>query len=162
MAKGFWVARFGRDPSGTPERETRNTKANDRMTNEQGGIAMTTTIHVWLVAATLAVAPMADPTTGAESADTPLHVVSGTLSKLDLSNGRGLLTTDLGRPVYFDVPKAYLFENVTVGARIALQLDEYGRAVKVMDTSIPDVMIAPGAREKGQPLAADRDEPTDR
>jgi hypothetical protein len=79
----------------------------------------------------------------------PLHLVSGTLLKLDLSNGRGLLKTDLGRPIYFDVPNAYLFENVIVGARIALRLDEEGRAIKVMDTSIPDVVVPPD-----QPLAA--------
>jgi hypothetical protein len=49
-----------------------------------------------------------------------------------------------------------LFENVIVGARIALRLDEEGRAVKVMDTSIPDLV--------GQPdksLAVHAPEPTD-
>jgi hypothetical protein len=55
----------------------------------------------------------------------------------------------LGRPIYFEVPKAYLFENVIVGARIALRLDEEGRAVRVMDTAIADVVITPD-----QPLAA--------
>ena len=67
----------------------------------------------------------------------------------DLLNGRGLLRTDLGRPIYFEVPKAYLFENVIVGARIALRLDDEGRAVRVMDTAIADVVITPD-----QPLAA--------
>jgi hypothetical protein len=42
-----------------------------------------------------------------------------------------------------------LFENVIVGARIALRLDEEGRAVRVMDTAIADVVITPD-----QPLAA--------
>jgi hypothetical protein len=79
----------------------------------------------------------------AEGIDSPLHVVSGTLLKLDLIAGRGLLRTDLGRPIYFDVPKAYLFENVIVGARIALRLDDQGRALKVMDTSIPDLVAEP-------------------
>src|SRR5689334_21210087 len=78
-----------------------------------------------------------------ETNDGTLHLVSGTLLKLDLTAGRGLLRTDLGRPIYFDVPKAYLFENVIVGARIALRLDEEGRAVKVMDTSIPDLVAEP-------------------
>jgi hypothetical protein len=91
-----------------------------------------------------------------EGTEASLHLVSGTLLKLDLTAGRGLLRTDLGRPIYFDVPKAYLFENVIVGARIALRLDEEGRAVKVMDTSIPDLV--------GQPdksLAVHAPEPTD-
>jgi hypothetical protein len=79
----------------------------------------------------------------AEGADGPLHLVSGTLLKLDLTAGRGLLRTDLGRPIYFDVPKAYLFENVIVGARIALRLDDQGRALKVMDTAIPDLVAEP-------------------
>lgn len=79
----------------------------------------------------------------AEGTEGQLHLVSGTLLKLDLSTGRGLLSTDLGRPIYFDVPKAYLFENVIVGARIALQLDDQGRALRVMDTSIPDLVAEP-------------------
>jgi len=79
----------------------------------------------------------------AEGTDGPLHLVSGTLLKLDLTAGRGLLRTDLGRPIYFDVPKAYLFENVIVGARIALRLDDQGRALKVMDTAVPDLVAEP-------------------
>jgi hypothetical protein len=90
----------------------------------------------------------------AEAAEGPLHLVSGTLLKLDLATGRGLLRTDLGRPIYFDVPNAYLFENVIVGARIALRLDEEGRAVKVMDTSIPDVVAPPDTS-----IAASQDDP---
>ncbi len=93
---------------------------------------------------------------GVEGPDASLHLVSGTLLKLDLTAGRGLLRTDLGRPIYFDVPKAYLFENVIVGARIALRLDEEGRAVKVMDTSIPDLVGQPD-----QSLAVHSPEPTD-
>lgn len=93
---------------------------------------------------------------GVEGTDASLHLVSGTLLKLDLTAGRGLLRTDLGRPIYFDVPKAYLFENVIVGARIALRLDEEGRAVRVMDTSIPDLVGQPD-----QSLAVHAPDPTD-
>jgi hypothetical protein len=83
------------------------------------------------------------PSVAADATDGPLHLVSGTLLKLDLDAGRGMLRTDLGRPIYFDVPKAYLFENVIVGARISLRLDDQGRALKVMDTSIPDLVAEP-------------------
>ncbi len=93
---------------------------------------------------------------GVEGPDASLHLVSGTLLKLDLPAARGLLRPDLARPIYFDVPKAYLFENVIVGARIALRLDEEGRAVKVMDTSIPDLVGQPD-----QSLAIHAPEPTD-
>ena len=79
----------------------------------------------------------------AEGTEGTLHLVSGTLLKLDLTAGRGMLRTDLGRPIYFDVPKAYLFENVIVGAHIALRLDDQGRALKVMDTSLPDLVAQP-------------------
>lgn len=105
---------------------------------------MTRATSAWVAAALVLVmgAPSLSQATGdlTEPADAELHLVAGTLSKLDLQKGKGLLTTDLGRPIYFDVPKAYLFENVTVGARIAMRLDRYGHAVRVMDTSIPDVV----------------------
>ncbi|ALA59005.1 hypothetical protein [Nitrospira moscoviensis] len=86
------------------------------------------------------------PTHAAPAAapDEPI-VLSGTVTQLDLSRLRGLLITDLGKPVFFDVPNAYLFENVTVGARITLQLDDYGRAVKVMDTALPDLLSLPAS-----------------
>jgi len=86
-----------------------------------------------------------EPVGQAEPADAGLHLVAGTLSKLDLPNGRGVLTTDLGRPIYFDVPNAYLFENVTVGARIAIRLDRYAHAIRVMDTSVADVVPQEGS-----------------
>jgi hypothetical protein len=86
--------------------------------------------------------PVSTPAAEPEIKEGTLHLVSGTLLRLDLLNGRG-------RPIYFEVPKAYLFENVIVGARIALRLDEEGRAVRVMDTAIADVVITPD-----QPLAA--------
>ena len=104
---------------------------------------MLTTLASALSAVALASAMMHPPAVAAEGTDGSLHLVSGTLLKLDLATGRGLLRTDLGRPIYFEIPKAYLFENVIVGAHIALRLDDEGRAVKVMDTSIPDLVAKP-------------------
>ena len=110
------------------------------------------------VAVILGLSPMAASTVRAQDDDS---VVSGTLVKLDLETLRGLLTTDLGRPVFFDVPKAYLFENVTQGARITLKLDEQGRAIKVMDTSIADFVpvVMPASRAASPPLAANQPAP---
>ena len=105
----------------------------------------------WLYAVTLTTIPMETGALGGEAKESELHLVSGILLKLDLKNNRGLLTTDLGGPVYFDVPNAYLFENVTVGARISLRLDEEGRALKVMDTSVPDVILTPDSQREVQP-----------
>jgi len=102
--------------------------------------SLTTTLFL---SALLTVAMSQPAALGSEGTEGSLHLVSGTLLKLDLTTGRGLLRTDLGRPIYFDVPKAYLFENVIVGARIALRLDEEGRALRVMDTSVPDLVADP-------------------
>jgi len=104
------------------------------------------TIRTWTLATAMAVSllPVAVQTVAAvQEEDAFPQVISGTLVKLDLSTLQGMITTDLGKPVFFEVPKAYLFENVTVGARITLQLDRDGRAVKVMDTSLPDLIMAP-------------------
>ena len=109
------------------------------MTNRTSLTACTTLF----LSALLTVAMSQPAALGSEGTEGSLHLVSGTLLKLDLAAGRGLLRTDLGRPIYFDVPKAYLFENVIVGARIALRLDEEGRAVRVMDTSVPDLVADP-------------------
>jgi len=115
-------------------------------------------------AALIALAVMLSPlaTVVAQAGQDDPIVLSGTLVKLDLEQLRGQLTTDLGKPVFFDVPKAYLFENVTVGARITVQLDAYGRAVKVMDTSLPDLLMIPAtlpAAPTVQPLTATLSEP---
>jgi hypothetical protein len=116
------------------------------------------TLITLMVAVTLATVPVANTAMSAEDQENELLLVSGILLKLDLQNRRGLLTTDLGRPIYFEVPKAYLFENVTIGARISLRLDEDGRALKVMDTSIPDLMGAPG-QSTVQPVATSVEDP---
>jgi hypothetical protein len=101
------------------------------------------TLMTALLGAVLGIVLSQPTSVKAEGTDGTLHLVSGTLLKLDLDAGRGMLRTDLGRPIYFEVPKAYLFENVIVGARIALRLDDQGRALKVMDTSLPDLVADP-------------------
>jgi len=121
-----------------------------------------TTLATFMFAATLTTVPVANPSLGAEAAEGELLLVSGILLKLDLPNNRGLITTDLGRPVYFEVPKAYLFENVIIGARISLRLDEDGRAIKVMDTSIPDVMVTPDVHGTDLPMVTTVEERLDR
>jgi hypothetical protein len=104
------------------------------------------------LALALSLSVMAAPISHAQEGE-PTLIVSGTLVKLNLETLRGLLTTDFGKPVFFEVPKAYLFENVTLGARITLQLDEEGRAVKVMDTALPDLVptVLPTSRAVDEP-----------
>ena len=122
------------------------------MTNRTSLTACTTLF----LSALLTVALSQPAAFGSEGTEGSLHLVSGTLLKLDLTTGRGLLRTDLGRPIYFDVPKAYLFENVIVGARIALRLDEEGRALRVMDTSVPDLVADPQSLAASAPDAVDQ------
>ena len=121
-----------------------------------------TILMIWVFAMTVMPVPMMNTAMGADAMENEFQVVSGTLLKLDLKNRRGLLTTDLGRPIYFDVPKAYLFDNVIVGARISLRLDEEGGALKVMDTSIPDVIGRPSVQDVVQPLATNLEDPLSR
>jgi len=61
------------------------------------------------------------------------HRITGALANLDMSAGRGMLLTDLGKPVFFRVGQPEFFAHVSIGDRITVQLDEEGRAVKVIE-----------------------------
>jgi hypothetical protein len=102
----------------------------------------TQTIRIWTftIAMVFGLLPGPALTVASAQEDTLPQIVSGTLVKLDLRALQGLLRTDLGKLVFFEIPKVYLFENITVGARIIVQLDPEGQAVKVMDASLPDLM----------------------
>src|SRR3712207_3832079 len=60
------------------------------------------------------------------------EVVTGTLIKLDLSSMKGLVQTDLGRPVFFEVTKPHLFKNLSPGDRVTVELDNHGQVDKVI------------------------------
>jgi hypothetical protein len=59
--------------------------------------------------------------------------VTGTLTMLDTSAGKGMLMTDLEKPVFFRLDRPDLFERLSIGDRVTIQLDEEGRAVKVIE-----------------------------
>ena len=67
------------------------------------------------------------------------HVVTGTLEQLDFSTGKGLLKTDLDKPVFFEIAKPELFRRLSVGQRVTIGMNEQGQAVKVME--IPPVEL---------------------
>ena len=67
------------------------------------------------------------------------HVVTGTLEQLDFSTGKGLLKTDLDKPVFFEMAKPELFRRLSVGQRVTIGMNEQGQAVKVME--IPPVEL---------------------
>jgi hypothetical protein len=66
-------------------------------------------------------------------------VVSGTLEELDLTQMKGLLKTDLGKPIFFQVTKPQLFERLGVGQKVTIQVDQEGRATKVIDIPVPEL-----------------------
>ena len=85
------------------------------------------------LATTMAASP---ETTGQDS-----HVVTGTLTELDLSKMSGKIKTDLGQTVAFTIQSPDLFKELTVGKHIAVRLDDQGQVVKVMETTVPELPI---------------------
>lgn len=67
------------------------------------------------------------------------NVVTGTLEELDLTRLKGRIKTDLGKPIFFEVSKPQLFERITVGQHVTVQLDKEGRAIKVIDVPVPEL-----------------------
>ena len=80
----------------------------------------------------------AEVSVGGESGQTGM-VVSGTLEELDLTRMKGLLKTDLGKPIFFQVTKPQLFEHLSVGQKVTIQVDQEGRATKVIDMPVPEL-----------------------
>jgi len=74
------------------------------------------------------------------------YEVAGTLSALDLSSGRGMIRTDLGKPIYLEVKKLDLIRNLSVGDRVTIQLNEDGQVDKIMGASVPELAVT------GQPM----------
>lgn len=70
------------------------------------------------------------------------HTVTGTLTTLDLKAGKGMLKTDLGKPIFFDLVRPDLFQSVSVGQRVSIVLNNQGQVVKVMETP-PAELLAP-------------------
>lgn len=67
------------------------------------------------------------------------NVVTGILEDLDLTRLKGRLKTDLGKPIFFQVSKPELFERISVGQHVTVQLDQEGRAIKVIDVPVPEL-----------------------
>jgi hypothetical protein len=70
------------------------------------------------------------------------HVVTGTLAMVDVSSGKGMLKTDLGKPIFFQISRPDQFNHLSIGDRVTIQLDEEGRSVKVIE-ALPSEMHEP-------------------
>jgi len=71
------------------------------------------------------------------------HTVTGTLTTLDLKVGKGMIKTDLGKPIFFDLVRPDLFQSVSVGQHVSIVLNEQGQAVKLMETPPAELMTPP-------------------
>ncbi len=120
---------------------------------------MTRAVRVWLIGLFILGLPIAgfSRVSAAGEEAGPEQVVTGTLIKLDLKEMKGLIKTDLGKPIFFEVTKPHLFDNLSVGSRVTLQIDSHGRADKVTDASTadflpPEELTTGSIRPIGQPL----------
>lgn len=75
------------------------------------------------------------------------HVVTGTLDQLDFDRGKGLLKTDLGKPIFFDMVRPELFRRLSVGQRVTIEMNEQGQALKVMETPPAELPILPSGAQ---------------
>jgi hypothetical protein len=74
------------------------------------------------------------------SAEQKKQTVTGVVERLDLSAKKGMLTTPTGKPVFFQIVKPELFQDISIGQQITIQMDEHGRAVKAIESqSIPEL-----------------------
>jgi hypothetical protein len=71
------------------------------------------------------------------------HVITGTLNQLDFDTGKGLLKTDLGKPIFFQMARPELFKRLSVGQRVTIGINEQGQAVKVMEVPPVELPIPP-------------------
>jgi hypothetical protein len=77
--------------------------------------------------------PSAVPSVGAVVNPPSTHVVTGTLTMIDLNTGKGMIKTDLGKPIFFQISRPDQFSHLSIGNVVTIQLDEEGRAVKVIE-----------------------------
>jgi hypothetical protein len=97
----------------------------------------------WLLAGvSLATAYLLAPYVQAGNLEDAQHVVTGTLVKLDLVEAKGTFNTDLGDAILFDIPKPELFEHLSVGSRITIEMNESGGADKVISAAMADILAS--------------------
>jgi hypothetical protein len=99
-------------------------------------------VAVVVVALTLPSYASSDNTVALEQPEAQ-HRVTGTLAKLDIAAGKGMLLTDLEKPIFFRLDRPELFERLSIGDRVTMQLDDEGRVLKVIETLPAEVHEPP-------------------
>jgi len=99
----------------------------------------------WAGAASMHVHSIVPPIVPVVDQQQPAHVVTGTLAMLDLTARKGMLKTDLGKPIFFDVGRPDQFSRLSIGDRVTVQLDDEGRTIKVIEALPAEVHEPPPA-----------------
>jgi len=79
--------------------------------------------------------------------------VSGTLTKLDLTGNKGEISTDLGAPIPFDIPKPQLFQDLSLGRRVTIEMDGEGGANKVIGAFMADIFPPSPSEQSADPVS---------
>ena len=87
----------------------------------------------------LLLSPAGPSLAAAEANPSSTHVVTGTLTMIDLNTGKGMIKTDLGKPIFFNISRPDQFSHLSIGNVVTIQLNEEGRAVKVIE-ALPSVL----------------------
>lgn len=103
----------------------------------------TTTVRRFSLSALFLLGMAMAATATAQSQEEVQPVVSGILTQLDLVEMKGVLNTDLGRPILFDITKPQLFEHLSLGSRVTIEMNGDGGADRVVGASMADVLEPP-------------------
>jgi hypothetical protein len=108
-----------------------------RLLTLHAGLAAMVVIACWEPPVAISKSPVALEQPDAQ------HEVTGTLAKLDVSAGKGMLMTDLQKPIFFRLDRPDLFQGLSIGDRVTMQLDDDGRVLKVIETLPAEVHEPP-------------------
>ena len=80
-------------------------------------------------------------------------VVTGTLTKLDLTGNKGEISTDLGTAILFDITKPQLFQDLSLGRRVTIEMDGEGAANKVIGAFMADIFPPSPSEQAADPVS---------
>lgn len=66
-------------------------------------------------------------------------VVSGVLKKWDLKEQQGMIVTDLGEPVFFDIPQVNRMTKLSQGQQVTAKFDLQGNLITIIETPVPEL-----------------------
>lgn len=82
-----------------------------------------------------------------ERADQTSQTFSGTVEEVNTTTMKILVKTDIGKSVAVEVSKPELLKDLGLGDRITVQVNEQGKATKIMKNTVIPELKAPGAEK---------------